>query len=170
MTSSLSDSSGRPKTMPGGRANSLKKRTPSLSDRKTNPDFFRKLEGVRDSGDWQVEVAVPRDPPQEENPRPDERLVHHGNRAEAYPGSAAGGTESNGNYDHEEEGGELSQPAENGEMVYRNGHQRDSSWDANDSTLNGNDKAAVDMVSIHRHFHSLERQQLSMMEMLQVSF
>lgn len=180
VTSSLSDSSGKPKSLTERRANMLKKRTPSLSDRKTNPDFFRKLEGVRDSADWQIEVAVPRDPPQEESPRPgvasSERLVYHGTRTEAFPGSAAGGMliseESNGtglHYD-EEEGEQLDQPAENGEIAHRNGHQRNSSWDANISSLGGNDKAAADMASVHRHFHSLERQQLSMMEMLQVNF
>lgn len=134
VTSSLSDSSGRPKSMSERRANALKKRTPSLSDRKTNPDFFRKLEGVRNSVDWQIEVAVPRDPPQEESPRAgvasSERLVYHGNRTEAFPGSAspasgyaAGGMliseESNGtglHYD-QEEGGQLNQPAENGETA-----------------------------------------------------
>lgn len=53
---------------------------------------------------------------------------------------------------------------------HSNGHQRDSSWDANISPPGGNDKATADMASVHRHFHSLERQQLSMMEMLQVNF
>ena len=52
-------------------------------------------------------------------------------------------------------------------------HQRNSSWDADASPMaspmNGDDKATADLGSIHRHFHSLERQQLSMMEMLQVS-
>ena len=45
-----------------------------------------------------------------------------------------------------------------------------SEWDANVSSMDGADKIAQDMISIHRHFHSLERQQLSMMEMLQVNF
>lgn len=53
---------------------------------------------------------------------------------------------------------------------HRNDHQRNSSWDANMSALGANDKATVDVGSVHRHFHSLERQQLSMMEMLQVNF
>jgi hypothetical protein len=37
------------------------KKTPLLSDKKTNPDFFHKLENgaTRASGDWQIEVAVP---------------------------------------------------------------------------------------------------------------
>jgi hypothetical protein len=52
----------------------------------------------------------------------------------------------------------------------RNDHQRHSSWDANASPMNGDDKATADMGAIHRHFHSLERQHLSMMEMLQVNF
>lgn len=45
-----------------------------------------------------------------------------------------------------------------------------SRWDANVSSMNEVDKEALDMVSVHRHFHSLERQQLSMMEMLQVKY
>lgn len=53
---------------------------------------------------------------------------------------------------------------------HRNDHQRNSLWDTNDSPMNGNEKSTADMGSIHRHFHSLERQQLSMMEMLQVNF
>lgn len=47
-------------------------------------------------------------------------------------------------------------------------HQYASQWDANGSSMNDADKAALDMVSVHRHFLSLERQQLSIMEMLQV--
>jgi hypothetical protein len=117
VTSAFSDSSGRPKSLPDRRVNMLKKRTPSLSDRKTNPDFFRKLEGVRDSVDWQIEVAVPRDPPQEESPRAGvasgERLAYHGNRTETISGSAGGmltPEESNGTDLHyeQEEGGHLS--------------------------------------------------------------
>ena len=45
-----------------------------------------------------------------------------------------------------------------------------SKRDANVSSMNGADKTALDMIAIHRHFHSLERQQLSVMEMLQVNF
>jgi hypothetical protein len=37
------------------------KKTPLLSDKKTNPDFFHKLENgaTKASGDWQIKVAVP---------------------------------------------------------------------------------------------------------------
>lgn len=49
-------------------------------------------------------------------------------------------------------------------------HGYNSSWDGNDSTITGIDKGTADMGSVHRHLTSLERQQLSMMEMLQVSF
>ena len=59
------------------------------------------------------------------------------------------------------------------EDTQANEHQNgeyDSQCDANVSSMNGADKTALDMISIHRHFHSLERQQLSMMEMLQVNF
>lgn len=93
VTSSISDSSGRPKSMPERRANMLKKRTPSLSDRKTNPDFFRKLEGVRDSADWQIEVAVPRASPPEGNSISGiascGRLDHHGNSMDSTAGSGS---------------------------------------------------------------------------------
>lgn len=45
-----------------------------------------------------------------------------------------------------------------------------SQWNANASNpMIHVNKEALDMVSVHRHFHSLERQQLSMMEMLQVN-
>lgn len=214
VTSSFSDSSGRPKSMPDKRAGLLKKRAPALSDKKPNPDFFRKLEGVRDSMDWQIEVAVPRDPPQEDNPKAvatsSQHLVYCGNRSETKQGSvslgsayASGGMltpdESNGTDLHynQEEGGLLKQSAgnriitsncyqdPNSKMLQErlekserwgdsqiNEHQNhgyNSSWDGNDSTITGIDKGTADMGSVHRHLTSLERQQLSMMEMLQDS-
>lgn len=93
MNSSFSDTGGRPKSMPDRRANTLKKRASALSDKKANPDFFRKLEGVRDSIDWQIDIAVPRDSPHEESPRAcgvarSENLVYHGNCTDTKPDSA----------------------------------------------------------------------------------
>lgn len=49
-------------------------------------------------------------------------------------------------------------------------HSYNSSWDGNDSRVTCMDKGAADIGSFHRHLTSLERQQLSMMEMLQVDF
>lgn len=122
VTSSFSDSSGRPKSLPDRRVNMLKKRTPALSDKKTNPDFFRKLEGVRDSVDWQIEVAVPRESPHEGSPRAatasSERLAYQGNRTDPITGSAGGllaPEESNDTDLHyeQEEGGHFYRPPGN---------------------------------------------------------
>lgn len=134
MNSSFSDTCGRPKSTPDRRANPLKKRV--LTDKRANPDFFRKLEGVRDSIDWQIDIAVPRGSPQEESPRAcgvasSENLVYHGNCTDTMPGPApsandAGETscpeENNGadlHYDQEEVG-QINQPAENGEIESKN--------------------------------------------------
>ncbi|KAL2633818.1 hypothetical protein R1flu_005297 [Riccia fluitans] len=57
---------GSSKTGSEGRSGSnSKRRPPSLSDKKLNPDFFRKLEG-KTADDWEIEVAVPetRDSPE----------------------------------------------------------------------------------------------------------
>lgn len=71
-----------------------------------------------------------------------------------------------------------SDPLENSERwegsqtnEHQNHGEYGSQWDHTNvsNSMNDVDKAALDMVSVHRHFHSLERQQLSMMEMLQVN-
>ncbi|KAG0582542.1 hypothetical protein KC19_3G067800 [Ceratodon purpureus] len=214
VNSSFSDTCGRPKSMPDRRANAVRKRTPGLSDKKANPDFFRKLEGVRDSIDWQYDIPAPCDSPQKGSPRAGvascENLVNHGNCTDSAlgaatpPPSACGAAETlelisikvKGEDLHhdQEEVGQLNPPEENGEIAC-NGHQAlktagtleipvtwedqqandhqngeyGSKRDANVSSMNGADKTALDMIAIHRHFHSLERQQLSVMEMLQDS-
>ncbi|KAL3693425.1 hypothetical protein R1sor_007076 [Riccia sorocarpa] len=59
---------GSGKNGPEGRSGSnSKRRPPPLSDKKLNPDFFRKLEG-KTAEDWEIEVAVPetRDSPEED--------------------------------------------------------------------------------------------------------
>lgn len=137
VNSSFSDTvGGRPKSMPDRRANTLKKRVSVLSDKRANPDFFRKLEGVRDSIDWQIDIAVPRDSPQEvSSPRAcgvasSESLVY--NCTVAIPGSAPSANddgealcpeEGNGTDDlhyDQEEGGQLNPPAENGKIASEN--------------------------------------------------
>ena len=65
LNSTLSAITGGSKILADKGGSASKKRTPALSDKKTNPDFFRKLENARNmelraSGDWQIEVAVPR--------------------------------------------------------------------------------------------------------------
>lgn len=98
LNSAYSDSSGRSKSLPEKRGLVLKKRTPALSDKKTNPDFFRKLETarnveLRDSTDWQIEVAVPRASPPEGNSISGiascGRLDHHGNSMDSTAGSGS---------------------------------------------------------------------------------
>ena len=68
--------------MPDRLANTMKRRTSGVSDKKANPDFFRKLDGLRDAIDWRVDMAVPRDSPDVGSPRAGapscENLVHHG--------------------------------------------------------------------------------------------
>ena len=133
VNSSFSDTCGRPKSMPERRANTLKKRSSGLSDKKANPDFFRKLEGVRDSIDWQCgEVAVPRDSLQEGSPRAgvasSENLVYRGNCTDSVLGTAAPPPSVCGGETLEfisikiggEEVGQLNQPEENGEIACEN--------------------------------------------------
>ena len=137
VNSSFSDTCGRPKSMPDRRANTLKKRTSVLNDKKANPDFFRKLEGVRDSIDWQTDVAAPRDSPCEGSPRAgvasSENLVYHGNCKDPVlesPPPACGASDTvelttikiqfpEGERPHydQEEVGQLNQPEENGETI-----------------------------------------------------
>lgn len=120
VNSSFSESlGGRPKSMPDRRVSLLKKRVSAFGDKKANPDFFRKMEGAGDTIDWQVEIAVPREAPQEGlSPRAcgvasSENLVYHGNCTGSTPSTndteeAPRPEEGNGaddlQYDQEENG------------------------------------------------------------------
>ncbi|CAM6108307.1 unnamed protein product [Calypogeia fissa] len=59
----------RPSSNSPPNGSTTKRKTPALSDKKINPDFFRKLE-VKGPDDWPVEIAVTRgsDPPAAESP------------------------------------------------------------------------------------------------------
>nr|PNR28124.1 hypothetical protein PHYPA_028716 [Physcomitrium patens] len=211
LPTSISDTCGRNRSMSNGRAVPPRKRTPISSDKKPNPDFFRKLQDARDSIEWQTFVDCPRHSPQEESLTAEAassgHLVYHGNCVETAqrcdtPSRACGASDSftleegNGvdlNYDQEGDG-ELKKPAANGAIssnsyqdphsaVHRDTSDNPESWGhpqvikhqsceyespwVDGSLRNDGDRTIMDMRTIHRHLHSLERQQLSMMEMLQ---
>ncbi|KAJ7541735.1 hypothetical protein O6H91_10G073900 [Diphasiastrum complanatum] len=63
-------------------ANISRKKTPSLTDRKLNPDFFRKIES-RNQDDWQIEVAVPRGSPSSVSNPPNKGMSEETIQAEA---------------------------------------------------------------------------------------
>eukprot|EP00250_Pteridium_aquilinum_P002056 c12265_g1_i1 orf=1180-4047(-) len=48
-----------PKLSPEKPSAAIKKRSPALTDKKVNPDFFQKL-SARNTDDWDIQVAVPR--------------------------------------------------------------------------------------------------------------
>ncbi|CAM6036847.1 unnamed protein product [Sphagnum compactum] len=163
----------------------VKKRTPTISDKKTNPDFFRKLETARNleqtsSGDWQIEVVVPpghspragsEEQDSEDGPPETEqtngRNLEYDDSQERSPTLADGfggfvtPKEANPSELQEkpETGRQLSVPTISPTSSV-------ASYD-DDAAAAASGAAGVDLVMLCQQFHNLEQQQCTIMEMLQ---
>jgi len=112
-------------------ANSLKKKTLVLNDKKTNPEFFRKVENVKDFIDWQVGNVAPHEGSPRDCRFASENLVLHNNCIATLPKSNPSPNDSceilcpKGHKDvdlecDQNEVEQLNQPAENEEIASEN--------------------------------------------------
>ncbi|KAF6175784.1 hypothetical protein GIB67_035911 [Kingdonia uniflora] len=158
----------------------LNKKAPNLSDREWNAEFFQKLE-TQGSGDWPVEVAVPRVFISSTNEQGDEKLegnnigrsIHsehgefddgHGSANVKYHNSERGSARV---FNKQRNVDDFARDKLTEQRIYNESFSKSRVLDVNDRVEGPSINNSGNLQAIQRQLSQLERQQAHLMTMLQ---